>query len=171
MVDHKISGEIDLGARVTERTPASEPPKAHLTEKGAELLKVIPATITMDPAGIDFFHTMLQLVFAHKYSPYRVPAEATQAQITENRKAALAFVTSGRAHDANGIPRVSISAETDHEFVTQYTLAHMSRTMPIIIQIDPRQPIEHCLALRTPSGVYVGINFRTLHVPSPPPAT
>ena len=165
MVDHKITGTIGASPSVDgmEDNP-------HLTERGAELLKVIPATITMDPAGIDFFHTMLQLVFAHLYSPYRVGKEATPTQIHENRKAALAFVTSGRAHDANGIPRVTINAQHDHEFVTQYTLAHLARTLPITIQIDPRQPIDHCLALRTPSGVFIGIDFRSIGVPLPPKA-
>jgi hypothetical protein len=154
MVDHKITGVASVNPNISE--------------KQAQGLPLLPASITMDPAGIDLFQTILQIVFAHMYSPYRLKTEdPKQAEIRENRVAALAFLQTERNHTAHGAPRVTINVDDSLEFVTQYTLAHQHRLQPIVLRIDPRQDLAHCITVQMPTGIFVGLDFGTIKVPAP----
>ena len=154
MVDHKITGTATVNP--------------HITEKQAAQLPLMPASITMDPAGIDLFHTILQVVFAHMYSPYRFTTpEPKQAVVRENRLAALAFLQTERNHNAQGTPRITINVDDSNEFTTQYTLVHPHKSQPLVLVIDPRQDLAHCLTVQMPNGIFVGLDFGTIKVPAP----
>ena len=70
--------------------------------------------------------------------------------------------------DAKGLPLVTINANDEAEYVTQYVLAHRSRTIPIILRIDPRQGLDRCVTVQVPNGIFVGLDLRTIKVPTPP---
>lgn len=133
---------------------------------GQSTLPPLPASITMDPAGIDLFHTLLQIVFAHKYSPYPVTPESAESEVEENRKAAVAFLHTAVRCDRQGQPTVRIQAEFPEAFLTQYTLLHRNRTKPLVVRCDPREGLAGCLSLLQ-GNIFVRVDFRTLHVPVP----
>lgn len=142
----------------------------HADGMGQSPLPPMPATVTMDPAGIDLFHTMLQIVYAHKYSPYRVPATAAEAEVRENRKAAIAYLHAEGIFDRTGAMRARIDVTYIDQWIAEYTLQHRNRTLPIRVRIDPRRGLEDCLSVQAPAGPFVTIDFRLLHVSMPPPS-
>lgn len=135
---------------------------------GVSPLPPIPASITMDTAGIDLFHTVLQIVYAHLYSPYRVTAHSTTAQVRENRKAALAFLVSRGIWNANGARRVRLDVTHIDSWISEYLLTHTDRLAPIIVRLDPREGLDRCVAVKVPSGVFVHVIFDRIVVPPPP---
>jgi hypothetical protein len=133
---------------------------------GTSTLPPLPASITMDPAGIDLFHALLQIVFAHKYCPYPVTPESDEPAVEENRKAAVAFLHAAVRCDRQGQPAVRIQAEFPEAFLTQYTLLHRNRTKALVVRCDPREGLDACLSLLQ-GNIFVRVDFRTLHVPAP----
>lgn len=152
--NYKISGVATVSGKAEGMSPRPLPP--------------LPASITMDPAGIDLFHALLQVVFAHKYSPYRVTEGASEADVEENRKAAVAFLGTQVRCDRAGQPALKITAEFPEPFLTQYTLLHRQRLKPLIVRVDPRRGLEACLSVLQ-GNIFVPVDFRTLHVSKPPP--
>ena len=160
MVEHKITGVASINPRITEKQAASLP--------------LLPASITMDPAGIDLFHAILQIVFAHLYSPYRLPQKTVSPElpslkaVKENRTAALAFLQAGRSHDAKGMARVTINVGDAPHPQTQYTLIHRDKAIPLVIHINPVEELKRCVTVQMPTGISVGLDFGTIKVPPPP---
>lgn len=134
---------------------------------GTSTLPPLPASITMDPAGIDLFHALLQIVFAHLYGPYPVTAASPESAVEENRKAAVQFMGACVRCDRTGQPTMRITAEFPEPFLTQYTLLHRERMKPLVVRLDPREGLDACLSVLQGS-MFVRVDFRSLQ-PSKPP--
>lgn len=150
--NYKIEGVATLRTQVDDKQQVQVQP--------------IPASVSLDPAGIDLTHALLQIVFAHKLSPYLVTAQSSFAEVQENRKAAHAFLTAHLICDQAGVPWMHLDYEYPDEWLAQYRLQHRNRTLPLVIRIDPRRGLDSCVHMLVPTGLYVPVDFTSLKIRS-----
>jgi len=118
VVDHKISGVASLTAP---------------TDGSHDM--TMPASITMDPAGIDLFAAILHLVWGVKHAP-------SHLSVTTYLEAYLSA-------------RVSISLDKDGV----YWITHRDRKAPVVVRIDKEKPVAECVEVQTPSGVFARVDL------------
>ena len=123
MPDHTISGVASLTGQ-TDRLS-------------------MPASITMDPAGIDLFAAILHLVWALRKAPSHV----------------------GVLHylEAHLSPRVSITCDKDNV----YWIVHKDRKAPVVVKVDKEKPVAECVEVQTPSGVFARVDLDRIKLAAP----
>lgn len=126
MVDHRISGVASL------TTP---------TDGSHDM--TLPASITLDPAGIDLFAAILHLVWVIKNAPSHVG-------VVPYLEAYLSA-------------RVSVSLDKDGV----YWITHKDRKAPVVVRVDKEKPVAECVEVQTPSGVFARVDLDRIKLAAP----
>jgi hypothetical protein len=144
MADHKLTGEINVSEKLLQKVPS------------------LPGTVSLDTAGIDMFHMILHMVFAHKFGPVRLTDKSTKQDMMDNRKQAFEYL---KIHVVAG--RMHTDVEYPEDYIAEYKIQHMNRPEIRRIRIDPREGLDRCVSVQAANGVFVPVDLRSLAVQTP----
>ncbi len=103
----------------------------------------LPASITMDPAGIDLFAAILHVTYAAHHAKSDKDIHAYLERFLK--------------------PDITVSWDSGGV----YHILHRDRGVPVVIHVNTEEPIEDSVAVQTPSGVFADVSLKQIQIVPP----